>query len=112
LEPLVETEGVRLASVEDIALMKFDTLLSRAARKDFYDLYFICNRIPIRHLLDLAPEKFPSVRDFEAQVVKRLVFFESAEKDIDPPLLKPVTWQAVKDYFILQAKEIGLNWLE
>jgi predicted nucleotidyltransferase component of viral defense system len=112
IEPLVETEGLRLASIEDIALMKFDTLLSRAARKDFYDLYFICNKMSIRHLLNLAPQKFPYVRDFEAQVVKRLVFFDSAEKDIDPPLLQPVTWQAVKDYFILQAKEIGLNWLQ
>ena len=112
MKPLVEMEGLRLASIEDIALMKLDTLLSRAARKDFYDLYFICNQIPIRYLLDLAPEKFPSVRDFEAQVVKRLVFFDSAEKDIDPPLLKTVTWQAVKDYFVLQAKEIGLDWLQ
>jgi len=109
---LIEKEGWRLASVEDIALMKLDALLSRAARKDFYDLYFVCQRIPLKQLLDLAPEKYPSVRDFEAQVVKRLVFFENAENQVDPPLLQPVTWQAVKDYFILQAKEIGQDWLQ
>lgn len=71
IQPLVETEGLRLASIEDIALMKFDTLLSGAARKDFYGLYFICKKVPIRHLLDLAAQKFPSVRDFESQVEKR-----------------------------------------
>lgn len=109
---LIEDEGWQLASIKDIALMKLDTLLSRAARKDFYDLYFICQTIPLKQLLDLAPHKYPSIRDFEAQVVKRLVFFENAENQIDPPLLKPVTWQALKEYFILQAKEIGRDWLQ
>jgi hypothetical protein len=111
MQPLIEKEGLRLASLEDIALMKLDALLSRAARKDFYDLYFICQKIPLRGLLDLAPQKYPSVRDFEVQVIKRLVFFENAENQVDPPLLRPVTWQTVKDYFRLQAKEIGENWL-
>jgi len=109
--PLIEKEGLRLASLEDIALMKLDTLLSRAARKDFYDLYFICQKVPLKGLLNLAPQKYPSVRDFETQVVKRLVYFENAENEADPPLVEPVTWQAVKEYFILQAKEIGQDWL-
>ena len=110
--PSVETEGLRLASIEDIALMKLDTLLSRATRKDFYDLYFICQKIPLRQLLDLAPRKYTNVRDFEVQLVKRLVYFENAEADPDPVLFQPVSWQAVKDFFTRQAKEIGLSWLE
>ena len=110
--PLVEAEEIRLASVRDIALMKLDALLSRAARKDFYDLYFICQKVPLREVLDLAPQKYPSVRDFEAQVVKRLVFFENAEQDADPPLLARVTWQAVKEYFTGHARQIGKSWLE
>jgi hypothetical protein len=109
--PLVERENARLASMEDIALMKLDALLSRAMRKDFYDLYFICQKIPLRHLLDLAPQKYPSVRDFETQTVKRLIYFENAEQDVDPIMLQPVTWVAVKEYFIAQASEIGNSWL-
>jgi len=111
LGSLIESEGLRLASIEDIGLMKLDTLLSRAARKDFYDLYFICQKIPLQQLLHLGAQKYPSVRDFEAQVVKRLVYFESAEGQVDPPLLQLVTWQAIKDYFTVQAKEIGKRWL-
>jgi len=109
--PLVESENLRLASVEDIALMKLDALLSRATRKDFYDLYFICQKISLRHLFDLAPQKYSNVRDFEVQTVKRLVYFENAEADVDPVLLQPVSWQTVKDYFTRQAKEIGERWL-
>ena len=109
--PLVATEGVRLASLEDIALMKLDALLSRAARKDFYDLYFICQKTPLRQLLDRAPQKYTNVRDFEAQTVKRLVYFENAEADLDPVLLEPVSWNDVKKFFVRQAKEIGEGWL-
>lgn len=117
--PLVETPipgrptgyAVRLASIEDIALMKLDTLLARAARKDFYDLYFICQKIPLRSILDLAPQKYPSTRDFEAQTVKRLVHFETAEQDVDPQLLSSISWQEVKEYFIKQSKQIAESWL-
>jgi hypothetical protein len=110
--PLVEDETMRLASVEDIALMKLDALLARAARKDFYDLYFICQKISLRQILNLAPQKYPSTRDFETQTVKRLTYFENAEQDIDPTLLQPISWDSVKEYFIEQAKDIGRGWLE
>jgi len=109
--PLAEIENLRLASLEDIALMKLDALLSRAARKDFYDLYFICQKISLRQLFDLAPRKYSNVRDFEVQTVKRLVYFENAEVDIDPVMLQSVSWRAVKEYFIQQAKEISADWM-
>ena len=109
--PLVEIERVRLASVEDIALMKLDALLSRATRKDFYDLYFICQNISLRSLFYKSATKYPSVRDFEAQTVKRLVYFENAESESDPTFLKDISWKTVKDFFIQQAKEIEQSWL-
>jgi predicted nucleotidyltransferase component of viral defense system len=109
--PLVESENAHLASIEDIALMKLDALLARAARKDFYDLYFICQKVSLRQILNLAPQKYPSTRDFETQTVKRLIYFENAEQDTDPTLLQPVSWEMVKEYFKEQAKDIGLGWL-
>jgi predicted nucleotidyltransferase component of viral defense system len=108
----IETEGVRLASIEDIALMKLDAMLSRASRKDFYDLYFICQKIPISQIFKKADQKYPSVRDFEVQTTKRLVFFDHAEKETDPSLLHDANWNSVKKYFIKQAKEIEQSWLK
>ena len=110
--PMVEIKGIRLASVEDIALMKLDAMLSRAARKDFYDLYFICKNIPLKQLFKKADQKYPSVRDFETQATKRLVYFENAEDESEPSLTESVSWQTVKDYFIKQAKEIEQSWLK
>jgi predicted nucleotidyltransferase component of viral defense system len=110
--PLIETEGIWLASLEDIALMKLDAMLSRAARKDFYDLYFICKNIPLKQIFKKADQKYSSVRDFEAQATKRLVYFENAEGESEPSLLENVTWQTVKEFFIKQAKEIEQSWLK
>lgn len=112
IRPLVEDENLRLASVQDIGLMKMDALLSRASRKDFYDLFFIAQTTPLKDLFALAPKKYPSVRDFEVQVTKRLVYFESAEHDTDPTLLEPVSWQMAKEFFVEQAKEIERGWLK
>jgi hypothetical protein len=111
IAPWVEADGVRLAGINDIALMKMDALLARASRKDFHDLYAICQSVSLRTLFDLAPQKYPSVRDFEAQVVKRLVFFERAEQEEPLPLIEEVAWETVKAFFRQQAAQLGQSWL-
>ncbi len=112
VKPLLQAEGIALASVEDIALMKLDALLSRASRKDFHDLYAICQRISLRELLALAPRKYPSIRDFEAQVARHMIAFERAEAESPVPLIEQVEWGTAKEWFREQAKIIGKSWLE
>lgn len=112
IRPLLQTGDLRLASMEDIALMKMDALLARASRKDFHDLYAICQRISLRELLDLAPEKYPDVRDFEVQVVKHMTYFDRAETETPVPLLEPVEWTKVKEWFRTQAKSLAEDWLK
>lgn len=112
LEPLSPAEGIALASVTDIGLMKLDALLSRASRKDFHDLYVICQRVTLRELLDLAPRKYPSTRDFESQVTRHMLMFERAEQETPVPLIEQVAWATVKNWFREQAKLIGRGWLE
>jgi predicted nucleotidyltransferase component of viral defense system len=112
ISPMVEIDGIRLASIEDIALMKLDAMLARAARKDFYDLYFISQNIPLKQLFKEADKKYPSIRDFETQTTKRLVYFDNAEKESEPILINNVSWKTVKEYFIKQVKELEQSWLK
>ena len=107
----VTADQTRLASIEDIGLMKLDALLARASRKDFHDLYEICKHVQLRELLDFASKKYPSVRDFESQVVRRLAYFERAEQEEPIPLLTPVSWDEVKGYFREQAIRFGKGWI-
>jgi hypothetical protein len=111
VEPTLKVDDVSLAGLTDIGLMKLDTLLSRASRKDFHDLYAICQRTSLRNLLDAVPRKFSHARDFEAQAVKHLVYFGRAEQEAPVPLIEKTDWQTVKDFFIQQAREIGSSWI-
>ncbi len=112
VKPLLKIENFSLASVEDIGLMKLDALLSRASRKDFHDLYELCKRIELRELLKLAPQKYPDVRDFEAQVARHLAFFDRAEQESPVPLIEQVEWETVKGWFRRQAKDVADGWLK
>lgn len=50
LAPPESVAGVAPPGLMDIGLMKLDALISRGARKDFYDLYWIAHRIPLNFL--------------------------------------------------------------
>ncbi len=54
--------------------------------------------------------KYPYARDFELQAVESLTFFENAESDIQPNLLIPIEWDAVKRFFVEQAKTLRQKW--
>ena len=43
LRPAVESDGIRLADVPDIAAMKLAAVTNRGTRKDFVDVYFLDN---------------------------------------------------------------------
>jgi len=109
--PLLQAEGAPLAGLADIGLMKLDALASRASRKDFHDLYAIAQSISLRNLLDLAPLKYPSTRDFEAMVVRYMVYFDRAEQEAPPILLQTADWETVKAFFREQAVALSRGWL-
>jgi hypothetical protein len=70
-----------------------------------------CQLISLNNLFAIAEQKYPGMRDFEAQVVKRLAYFDRAEQEEPPPLLQEVTWEIVKKYFSQQAKSLAKRWL-
>jgi hypothetical protein len=107
---MVEFAGVRLASLTDVGMMKLDALISRATRKDFYDLYFIAQTISLDSLLALGTTKYPTARDYELEAVESLTFFDNADRDVQPDLLVAVEWDRVKDFFIEQAKRLRQEW--
>ncbi len=112
IEPLIEVENARLAGMIDIALMKLDAILGRASRKDFLDLYIICQQVALQEILQQASRKYPGVRDFESQVAKRLTYFARADQDERVILFDDVPWEKVKEYFTAQAISVGKSWID
>jgi predicted nucleotidyltransferase component of viral defense system len=110
LAPTESVEGVTLAGMVDIGLMKLDALISRGSRKDFYDLYFILQQMPLTELLTLGRTKYPYARDFELMAVESLVLFDNADRDLQPQLLTDVTWDQVKRFFVTEAQSLSQGW--
>ena len=110
LEPADQVENVVVASMVDIGLMKFDALISRGSRKDFYDLYFIAQQISLADLLERGPIKYPHTRDFELMAIESMVLFENADQDLQPALFIDLPWDQVRQFFISQAQSLGEKW--
>ena len=107
-----DADGVPLASLLDLGLMKLDAVATRAARKDFADLYVLSQTIPLRQILDAAPRKYSGYRDFEARVVRYLTYFERADLEEPVPLVQGTPWEEIKAYFRQQASLLARAWWE
>jgi predicted nucleotidyltransferase component of viral defense system len=110
LDPVAEVEGLRIAGLTDIGLMKLDAVAGRGTRKDFYDLYFIAAQIGLEALFARSEEKYAFSRGFGMRVLTALADFDIAEQQPDPVLLQPVTWDVLKAFFTAEARRIGELW--
>ncbi|MGH7435082.1 MAG: nucleotidyl transferase AbiEii/AbiGii toxin family protein [Polyangiaceae bacterium] len=105
--PEVLDEGVPVASVRDIAAMKVEAIASRGARKDFYDLYFICQSgLSLEQVLAIFGSRFASAHPDVYHRLRALTYFDDAEREPEPDLLRSATWEAVRDFFRGEVRRI------
>ncbi|OAT80803.1 nucleotidyl transferase AbiEii/AbiGii toxin family protein [Desulfotomaculum copahuensis] len=104
LKPLISIDnvyGLRLASLTDIAIMKWAAVSQRGARKDFIDLYCICQHgYNLEEILNLLPQKYPKININYYHMIKSLSFFDDAERENMPVMVKQIEWPLVKKYFL------------
>ena len=98
IEPTVDLEGVALASPVDIGLMKLAAIKDRGTRRDFIDLYCLRQVITLEQLIDLTEIKYPDRPDFSLILARALAYFEDAEQQPMPDMLKRARWADVKRY--------------
>jgi hypothetical protein len=92
--PIQNIEGIRLATAEEIALMKLDAISRGGRKKDFWDMSEIQEHLKLVSLLKLYPKKYPynNIKD----VIKGLTDFTVAEEMPDPICLKGKHWDLIK----------------
>lgn len=112
LEPPAEVLGVRVAGLLDVGMMKLDALISRGARKDFYDLYFIARQIPLEEMLHQGPIKYPYAHDYEMMALTSLTYFENADQQMAIESFPLTDWETVKGFFVAEARRLGRLWFE
>lgn len=98
--------GVPVASVLDIAAMKIEAISSRGARKDFVDLYFICQEpgLGLAGAVAAFEARFASASPNVLHRVKALTYFDDAEREPELMMLKPVDWSEVRSFFQREAE--------
>ncbi|MBI3952715.1 MAG: nucleotidyl transferase AbiEii/AbiGii toxin family protein [Candidatus Doudnabacteria bacterium] len=96
LYPLVDFENIKLADERDIAAMKIDAASSRGSKKDFIDLYFLMEKYPLAELLHFFEKRYKKIKFNKLHILKSLTFFEDAQQDPMPIMIKPADWDEVK----------------
>jgi len=94
LKPIQTVDGIRLMGLEDICSMKLSAIAQRGSKKDFFDLYFLLEKFTLDEIFQNFQKKFPGTDLFH--IIKSLTYFEDADPEPDPVLVKKVDWAKVK----------------
>lgn len=96
ITPHQDFEGVKLASIPDIAAMKLSAVSSRGSKKDFIDLYKILQKESIVKIFNDFEKKFEGVEYQKTLILKSLLNFDIAENDPEPDYIEKIEWSKVK----------------
>jgi len=106
---------INVADIKDIAVMKIAAIADRGTKRDFIDLYFIFNEtkiITLEESLKLYDRKFKALPQNKIHIFKSLVYFEDADRDKSPKMIKLVSWPKVKEFFINEQKRLAKKLLK
>lgn len=106
IREVIEKDGIRLLSPEDIAAMKMNVIANRGAKKDFYDIYFLLKEFSLIQLIAFFKEKFKTEEVFG--LTRSLTYFADADGQNPVILLKEkdLTWEKVKQKIIEETRKL------
>lgn len=107
--PLLEINGVYLASKEDIAAMKMIAISDRGTKRDFIDVYILLKEFSLEAIFQILKKKYPSFNIYVA--LQGLTYFVDAEKEQKRKLylFQNVSWSKVKKFLIEKVKNYQKN---
>ena len=89
------TDGLRMYSTADIIAMKFNAILGRGKKKDFWDIAELLKNFELKDMLAYHKEKYPA-QMLLISIPSALNYFADADESEDPVSLKGQTWQSIK----------------
>jgi predicted nucleotidyltransferase component of viral defense system len=97
-------DAVRMASIEEIIAMKLDVVLRGGRKKDFWDLHYFLESIPIDKMISFFQKRYPYNDDF-SKIKPMIVDFAAADLDFEPNCLLSKNWELIKIDFIEKVLE-------
>lgn len=95
---IIKFNNLRLISLEDICAMKLNAIAGRGSRKDFIDIYFLLNYFSLSEMIEFYNRKFEDGSQF--MVLKSMTYFDDAETEETPFMLKNFDWNICKNTLI------------
>lgn len=99
LKSAIIWKGINITSIADLAAMKLEAISGRGRKRDFIDLYFIAKQISIEQALQLYKKKYKALSNNLRHLLNSLVYFNDANEDDMPKMIKKVSWEEVKKFF-------------
>jgi len=95
IDEMVEVDGIRLASIEEIIAMKLDVILRTGRKKDFWDIHELREDYTIKDMFALHEKRYPYAHNKETLITK-FTDFKEADDDFEPDCLRGNHWEFVK----------------
>ena len=100
--------GLVVAAPRDIAVMKLVAIGGRGSRKDFVDLFFyLRGRDSLEALFEAMRRRFKGIDYNEYHLLRSLVFFEDAETEPMPRMLRRVAWSEMKRAIAAEVRRVS-----
>ncbi|WP_111632551.1 nucleotidyl transferase AbiEii/AbiGii toxin family protein [Pedobacter cryoconitis] len=98
-QPFIEAENIRMASIEEIIVMKVDVIQRGGRKKDFWDLHELLGKFSVESMIDLHKQRFEWTHEPDL-ILANFTNFESADNDFDPVCRKNKEWIFIKEDLI------------
>lgn len=95
IQDIIQIDGIRLATVEEIIAMKIDIISRGGRKKDFWDIHELKDDYSIEKMLALHKQRNPYTHD-EDQIRRNFSNFRNADDDFDPICLQGKHWEIIK----------------
>lgn len=103
IDDVIVDDSIRILSPKDIGAMKLSAVSKRGAKKDFFDLYELLQQYSLEDLFTFYEAKF---KNHELGFLARsLLYFEDAEIEEDPIMIKKYSWKQVKQHIEKEVRQ-------
>ena len=97
-----------VADPRDIAVMKVIAIGGSGSRKDFVDLFFyLRSGGSLEAVFEMLQRRFAAIDYNEYHLLKSLVFFEDAEVEPMPRMLRRVAWPEIKNTIVREVQRLS-----
>jgi hypothetical protein len=91
--PLIDADNLRIASKEEIAAMKLETIMDRKDKKDFYDIAELLQLFSLKQILTFFRQRYPFFSSRLAFDALSNVYYAEEREQVE--ILNGRTWDEV-----------------